>query len=172
MGETPATPTTLTERLTAKMSAYVALSTAILAAITAIAALLMTRHSGRATSELVKASNSWNYYQAKSLKSYILTSEKTILTGMDKSPDPKAEAKLAELEEEKKTIKAEAEAHTTASEQNSKLSRLLGDAVTLLQIAIANSAIAALSKKLGFWMVGLGFGLIGIGFLAYYFTLG
>ena len=96
----------LRERLTS----YTALTTAIIAALAAIASLMCGRHGGRATSDLVRASNCWNYYQAKSLKTYILASERDMLGAMGKTPDSDEAAKLEDLEREKREIKTQAEA--------------------------------------------------------------
>lgn len=151
-----------------KVAAHAALTTALLAAMAAIASLLMARHSGKATSELVKASNYWNYYQAKSLKSYILLSESELLAALGKEPKAADAQKLQELEKEKKEIKATAEQSTAESERNSRLSHWLGDAVTLFQIAIANSAIAALVRRRPFWWTSVGFGAGGVLFFVQY----
>lgn len=151
-----------------KLGFYVSFTTAIIAAVAAISSLLMARHSGRATADLVQASNSWNYYQAKSLKSYILTSESHLLEAVGKPMKEADAAKLAEIEQEKTRIKTTAEAYTQRSQQNGALSGILGNAVTLFQIAIANAAIAALAKRPGFWLISVGLGLAGVGFLIYY----
>jgi hypothetical protein len=151
-----------------KLGTYIALSTAIMAALAGIASLLMARHGGKATSQLIQATNYWNYYQAKSLKSYILTSEGTLLSAMGKQQDPKDAAKLADIEKEKKDIQTQAAQATANSELHGRYSHILADAVTLFQIAIANAAIAALSKKPNFWFVSIGLGIIAAGCLGYY----
>lgn len=155
-------------RLHERLGFYVSFTTAVIAAIAAISSLLMARHSGRSTADLVQASNSWNYYQAKSLKSYILTSQGHMLEAMGKPMKDADTAKLAEIEQEKNKIKATAEAYTLRSQQNGSLAGILGDAVTLFQIAIANAAIAALAKRPGFWLISVVLAIAGLGFLAYY----
>jgi hypothetical protein len=163
-----ASPKTLGERVTDRLPMYVALTAAIIAALAGISSLLMGRHGGKATSQLIQASNNWNYYQAKSLKTYILGSEKNLFEAMGKDPKDDAKASLVRLEAEKTEIKAQAEECTRLSEWHGKLAGTLGDAVTLFQIAIANAAIAALARKPLFWLVSLGLGLVGAAFLAYY----
>ena len=162
------TPAARLAKLQEKIGTYAALTTAIVAALAAISSLMAARYSGRATSELVRASNAWNYYQAKSLKSYILISEKEILSALGKHQNPEDTVKLEALEQEKREIKAKAEANTANSEVNATLSHLLADAVTLFQIAIANAALAALVKRIGFWLVSLGLAAGGVGFFVYF----
>jgi hypothetical protein len=152
----------LKDRLRDGLPTYVALTAAIVAALAGMASLLMARHGGKATSELIQASNNWSYYQAKSLKTYILASEKEIFGAMGKAQPEADVAKMAALEQEKTEIKKEAEANTARSQAHGKLSAALADAVTLFQIAIANAAIAALSKRPLFWMISIGLALVGV----------
>lgn len=155
-------------KLVERLGFYVSFTTALIAALAAITSLIMTRHGGRATADLVQASSSWNYYQAKSVKSYILSSEEHLLQAMGKPIASETAAKLAEIETDKQKIKATAEAYTLRSQENGRLSGILGNAVTLFQIAIANAAIAALAKRVGFWLVSVGLGLAGLGFVIFY----
>jgi hypothetical protein len=158
-------------RLHQNLSTYVALTAAIMAALAGISSLLMARHGGRATSQLIQSTNYWNYYQAKSLKSYILTSEGVTLNALGKPQDEKAAAKLAQIEQEKNEIKKQAEDAAANSKLQGFFSGLLGTAVTFFQIAIANAAIAALSKKPPFWFVSLILAAVGIGYFIYYALL-
>src|SRR5437899_1141232 len=51
---------------------WVALSTAILAVLAAIAGLLSGRHVNEAMMNQIEASDQWSYYQAKSIKASVL----------------------------------------------------------------------------------------------------
>src|SRR4029434_1242994 len=51
---------------------WVALSTAILAVLAAIAGLLSGRHVNEAMMNQIEASDQWSYYQAKSIKAAVL----------------------------------------------------------------------------------------------------
>ncbi len=51
-----------------KWTLYVALSTALMAVLAAVAGLLAGHHANEALIERVKASDQWNFYQAKNLK--------------------------------------------------------------------------------------------------------
>jgi hypothetical protein len=159
---------TLESKLVQKLGSYVALTTALIAALAAITSLLMAKHGGRATSQLIAASDCWSHYQSKSLKSYILTTESTLLEAMGKTPGEKEKAKLAELEKEKTQIASEAAEATASSKFNGKLSMFLSMAVMMFQIAIANCAISALAKKPAFWLIGIALALLGLCFFGYY----
>src|ERR1700704_2082658 len=84
---------------------WVALSTAILAVLAAIAGLLSGTHANEAMMSQIEASDQWGYYQAKSIKAAILEAKTTLAseaTGRDKE-------KVAQYEEEQVEIKREAE---------------------------------------------------------------
>lgn len=170
----------LAERLQEKLGGYVALSTAIIAAAAGISSLAMARHSGKATAQLVESADQWSFYQSKSIKSYIVGVERNQLSFMIVKPEDaerlaktqKDEAeKLAKLDKEKDEIMANAKALSASSKRHSALGGMLGNAVTLFQIAIANMAIAALSKRVLFWMVGLGLGLGGLAYVGWYLLM-
>src|SRR6478672_2474172 len=57
---------------------WVALSTAILAALAAIAALLSGRHVNEAMMNQIEASDQWNYYQAKGIKAAVLDAKMSL----------------------------------------------------------------------------------------------
>ena len=58
---------------------YVAMTAAILSVLAAGAALFAGHHANEATLSQIKASNAWNYYQAKGVKSYILSMKVSML---------------------------------------------------------------------------------------------
>src|SRR5215472_17033730 len=84
---------------------WVALSTAILAVLAAIASLLSGEHANEAMLSQIEASNEWNYYQAKGIKAAVLDA-KVAFTG---TPDESDESKRARYEKEQEEIKSEAE---------------------------------------------------------------
>src|SRR5271155_4045082 len=64
---------------------WVALSTALLAGLAAIAALLSGYHANTAVIEQVKASDQWAYYQAKGIKQVIVQENCNLLKAMGKT---------------------------------------------------------------------------------------
>jgi hypothetical protein len=140
----------------------VALSTAILAVLAAIAGLLSGKHANEAMMSQIQASDQWGYYQAKSIKASVLDAKMTLTAQASETDKKKAER----YEEEQKDIKAEAERTQVEAKTNFAKHEVFARSVTMFQIAIAIAAISALTKKRTFWFISLVFGLVGLVFLA------
>lgn len=114
------------------------------------------------------ASNQWNYYQAKSNKQNLAELSITLTTG---EAQQKFVAEVERYKKEKAEIKLDAEkleAKAKAADDKSNLEMHVHErwalATTLLQIAIALSAIALLTRKK--WLVAGVIGASGLGILA------
>jgi len=140
---------------------WVALSTAILAVLAAIAGLLSGQRVNEAMMNQIEASDQWNYYQAKSIKASVLDA-KMSLTG---TPNESDQSKRDRYEKEQEQIKSEAEHKEAAAKSNFHKHEVFARGVTMFQIAIAIAAISALTKKPRFWIVSLLFGGVGLVFL-------
>jgi len=140
---------------------WVALSTAILAALAAIAALLSGRHVNEAMMNQIEASDQWNYYQAKGIKAAVLDA-KMSLGG---APNESDQSKRDRYEKEQEKIKSEAEHKEAAAKSNFHKHEVFAGGVTMFQIAIAIAAISALTRRRPFWIVSLLFGAVGCAFL-------
>src|SRR5213078_1006377 len=140
---------------------WVALSTAILAVLAAIAGLLSGRHVNEAMMNQIEASDQWSYYQAKSIKASVLDA-KISLAG---TPNELDQSKRDRYEKEQEEIKSEAEHKEAAAKSNFHKHEVFARGVTMFQIAIAVAAISALTKKPRFWIVSLFFGGVGCVFL-------
>jgi Domain of unknown function (DUF4337) len=140
---------------------WVALSTAILAVLAAIAGLLSGKHANEAMMNQIEAADQWNYYQAKSIKASVLDA-KMSLSGASNESD---KSKRERYEKEQEEIKSEAEHKRAAAKSNFHQHEVFARAVTMFQIAIAIAAISALTRKRHFWFVSLLFGLVGCVFL-------
>ena len=139
----------------------VALSTAILAVLAAIASLLSGEHANESMINQIEASSQWSYYQAKSIKAAVLDA-KIAFTG---APDASDQSKRARYEKEQQEIKSEAEHREAAAKSFFHKHEVFARGVTMFQIAIAIAAISALTKKRSFWVVSLVFGALGCAFL-------
>jgi cell division protein FtsB len=160
----------------------VALSTAILAAIAAVGALesgflvneSLLRKNDQ-VSRLTQASDQWNYYQAEGLKSLIYqTASQSLPLGspvaiQDRAQSQHYKEKQADLKAEAEKLTEEAKAADEASERYLSKHHIFAFSVSLCQIAIALSAVAALSKRRPIWNVGLAAGAIGAALLLYGF---
>lgn len=146
---------------------YVALSTAFMAVLAAVAGLLAGHHANEALVERVKASDQWNFYQSKNLKQEIAINTDQVLKAVARpGVTPEDHSKdIARYEKEKADIKKEAEEAEKASEAHLSKHVPLASAVTAFQIAIAISAIAILTRRRGLWFVSLVLTSIGLAFL-------
>ena len=167
-----------------KWTLYVALSTAFMAVLAAVAGLLAGHHANEALVARVKASDQWNFYQSKNLKQEIAVNTDKILQAVmsgkagatsnvgtagpsgpvavpfegDHSKD------IARYDKEKEEIKKTAEEAEKESERHLAKHVPLASAVTAFQIAIAISAIAILTRRKVLWVGGLVLTCVGIVF--------
>jgi hypothetical protein len=149
------------EQRGAKMLRWVALYTAVLAAVTAVVSL----HAGstinealvlksEATALQAQASDQWAYYQAKGIKGAIaLNAAQSYAAAGKKAPDSLA-AQAAKYTKDQADIttearKLEAERDAKSHEADGLLGRHhhYAFAVALLQVAIALGAVAALTRQ-------------------------
>jgi len=140
---------------------WVALSTAILAVLAAIAGLLSGRYVNEAMMNQIEASDQWSYYQAKSIKAAVLDAK----TSLSVAPNDSDQSKRDRYEKEQEKIKSEAEQKEAAAKSNFHKHEVFAGGVTMFQIAIAIAAISALTRKRRFWIVSLLFGAVGCAFL-------
>jgi hypothetical protein len=146
---------------------FVALSTAVMAVLAAIAGLLGGHHVNEALIDQIKSSDQWAFYQSKSIKAEIASSTDKILQALPGKTIIPADnkEKLDRYEKEKEDIKTQAEEHEKTSEEHLKRHVTLSKAVTIFQIAIAISAISILTRKRVMWYAGLLLTIAGAVFL-------
>ena len=140
---------------------WVALSTAILAVLAAIAGLLAGMHANEAMMSQIQASDQWGYFQAKSIKAAILEAKTTLAS----EATDRDKVKAAQYQEEQAEIKREAEHKQAEAKASFHKHEVFARSVTMFQIAIAIAAISALTKRRRFWLVSLVFGAAGLVFL-------
>ena len=143
----------------------VALSSALLAALAAVCSLLAGHHANEAMVDQIRSSDKWAYYQAKGIKSSVLSSKLEILEAEGKPVSEKDRQKIADYKKDQDDISAEATEMEHSAEGHLKVHVVFARAVTLFQIAIAIGAIAALTNRRPFWFLSLIFGAVGIYFL-------
>ncbi len=136
---------------------FVALTTAIIAVLSAITGLLAAYHADESMLSQIHASDQWAYYQAKGIKTDVLISEVKIFKALGKTPDSADVAKIKDNKKQQEEISATAKEAETESHEHVARHNVLARAVTLFQISIAISAIAILVKRKLFWFVSLGF---------------
>ena len=161
----------------------IALTTAILAALAAIASL----YAGATVNEALvlkteatrlqaEASDQWAYYQAKGIKAAVAEASATSWLAIGKPAPPEfaenqKRYKAEQKEIEEKAREKERERDEKSAEADHLLHRhhLFADTVALLQVSIALGAVAALTRSRFAWLASMAVGLGGIGLMAYTF---
>jgi hypothetical protein len=163
----------------------IALSTALLAVLAALAALrsgatvnqaLLLRAD--ATQLQSQASDQWAYYQAKGVKGAVQEAVRASWLAAGKEPPASSEEKVARYEKEQEAIREKAlalererEVKVVESEHLLHGHHRFANAVALFQVAIALGAVAALTRSRLVWAGSMLVGLGGIALLAWAFTL-
>jgi Domain of unknown function (DUF4337) len=154
-----------------KLIAWVSMTIAILAVLSAIVGSLETIASGKALGEKneavlaqSKASDAWNEYQANSLKKHIYgiaadqggpKADKYRKTQADKAADE------TKIQDEAKALEKERDEHLKASETAEGRHHRLTVAATLMHMGIAISTIAIIASKRWPWLASLVLGVAG-----------
>jgi len=152
----------------------IALSTALFAALAAIAALKAGATVNEAlvlkteaTRLQAEASDQWAYYQAKGLKAAVASAARSAWTAIGKEPPPAYQDEVKRYEAEQKEIQAAArEKEKERDEKDKEAAVLLARhhafalCVALFQVSIALGAVAALTRNRLVWYGSLGVGLV------------
>jgi hypothetical protein len=162
---------------------WLALSTALFAVLAAIASLESGQyaneallHMNEATLKQAQASDSWSYYQAKGIKGLNRETEAEMLAlahaapdAITKSRDEAARYKTEQedVQKEAKNLEREQKDLSALSHEELERHHRFAYAVTMLQVAIGLSAIAALIERRSIWLFALAGGLLGIGLFLY-----
>ena len=158
----------------------VALTTALLAALAAIASLRAgatvneaLRLETAATRLQAEASDQWAFYQAKGVKGAVAEAARAAWLAAGKEPPVEQGASRERYQDEQKEIQVKArelEAERDAKEREAEhlmhLHHRSAAGVALLQVSIALGAVAALTRRRLAWLFSLAVGLAGIGFAA------
>ncbi len=158
----------------------IALTTAVLAAIAAIAALkagstanealVLKTEAARLQAE---ASDQWAYYQAKGIKLAVAQATEAPWQAQGKRPPANLLEKEQRYAADQEESKAKAEGlERQRDERSREADHLLhqhhgfANAVALFQVAIALGALAALTRNNAIWVASLSLGAVGLGFFA------
>ena len=154
----------------------VSLSIAILAVLAAVAGSLETVEGGKAitsSSEAVlaqdKATDAWNEYQADSLKRHMY--EIAAGNGGTHEDEYRRDALAQRAGQDKSRATAnedekERDRLTAVSAADETRHHWLTGAATLLEIGIALSTVAIITKRRPFWLGAIGLGLVGLALFA------
>lgn len=150
---------------------WVALSTALLAALAAVTALLSGMNANEALIDRVTSSDTWSQFQANSIKLSNLEANADSLKMRNEQVPSWFSAKIKKYGDEKDNLSKRAKAEEESFHQRLERHEVLAHGVTMFQIAISIAAISALTKRRWFWYLGLGFGALGTAFLVYALTV-
>jgi len=162
---------------------HIALTTAVLAAFAAIAALKAGSTVNEAlvlkteaTRLQAQASDQWAYYQAKGVKAAIQKAAQSPWEAAGKEPPTRFKADADHYAEEQADIKREAEAKEKERDEKSAeadhllhLHHKFANTVALFQVSIALGALAALTRNRSIWFGSMALGLAGIAMFAWAF---
>jgi hypothetical protein len=165
---------------------WLALSTALFAVLAAIASLKSGQLSNEsllrmneATLKQAQASDAWSYYQAKGIKQVTREAQAELLGASHASTDMVTKAhseaeryksEQEEIQKEARKLEEEQKDLVEKSRQDLERHHRFAYAVTMLQVAIGLSAIAALIERRSIWLIALVGGIAGIGLLLYSFV--
>lgn len=163
----------------------ISVSTALIAVLAAVAALqaggtineaLLEKNEAMAVRN--EAFDLWAQYQAKGIRSAILKQEKQTLISLDRVPQASLDQDIARYQKEQDEIAADARRredgarrHSEAAEHFTHRHHRYASSVALMQVAVALSAIAALSKNRSLWGLSLLVAVCGAAFFADGFLL-
>jgi len=148
---------------------YLSFSTALIAVLAAIAALESGAFSNEALIQKneallaqAQASDQWAYYQAKSVKAAIYSSQAAVAQSSNPDLAKKAQQQADRYSKEEEEISKSAKEREKEVAEKGELSAISMEhhhrfaySVTMFQISIALAAVAALSKQKGVWFAGL-----------------
>jgi len=155
----------------------VSITVAILAVLAATAGSLETVEGGRAITESSEAAlaqdqatDAWNEYQADSLKRhmYDIAAENGLThfkddSAAERGAQAKARTKAGEAEKERDIRRLESARHESRH-------HWLTGAATLIEIGIALSTVAIITRRKSFWLSAMGLGATGMALFAIAYT--
>ena len=163
------------EHHAAPLIKQIALTTALLAALGAVAALksgasvnqalVLKTEAGRLQAE---ASDQWAYYQAKGIKAQVQDASRSAWLAAGKTAPPELDAAIKKYGADQKDIeKAAREKEKARDEASREADELLerhhhfANSVAFIQVAIALGAVAALTQARLVWYGSLAIGAVG-----------
>lgn len=166
------------EREGGRLLKAVALTTALLAAFAAIAALRAGATVNQAlvlkteaTRLQAEASDQWTYYQAKGIKGAIQEASRAAWLANGKEPPARLEeatkryaGEQTEIQKEARAKEQERDAKSTEADHLLHRHHGFANAVAIFQVAIALGAVAALTRNRLIWLGSLLLGVIGAAF--------
>jgi hypothetical protein len=136
---------------------WLALSTAVFAVVAAVASLQSGRLANEALLNQSQATDQWAYYQSKGNKAVTRMAEAEVLAELHAAPDRLAaiRSEVEKYNREQEEIRREAQGLQRESKEDLARHEWFATIVTVLQVAIGLSAIAALLENRRIWIASL-----------------
>ena len=141
---------------------YVSLTVVLIAVLGSIATQWAGKYSSRVQLSQAKASDSWNLYQARSVKGHLLEVTTNFLAKMGDSNNPEVQKMLKDYskavtkynggKDESQSIARAYEADRDTAEA---LGKKLSPAIPLFSVSIAMASMCLLTKRKPLWLVAL-----------------
>src|ERR1044071_3179142 len=143
---------------------YVSLMIVGLAVATAIGSLRAAGFGSKVMLRQAQASDTWSFYQSKSIKQRISEMEARTLAGEEAK---RAAADVERYRGEEKDLLAKADGLEKERDEAAKHGKPLGFAIASLQIAIALASVCLITKRKLLWGASGLLGAIGVVYLIY-----
>lgn len=173
--ETDKLQETIAEPPAGSLLRNIALTTAMLAALGAVAALraggtvnealVLKTEAGRLQAE---ASDQWAYYQAKGVKANVQETSRAVWLAAGKTPPASLEQSIQRYTMEQEEIEQAArEKERERDDKSKEADQLLAhhhqfaNSVAFIQVSIALGAVAALTRNRWMWLGSMALGVIG-----------
>jgi len=141
---------------------YVSLTVVVIAVIAAVANKYSGKYSGQVQINQIRASDQWNWYEAKSIKQHLDVSALTQLEADHNPTNPavkqailKIQAEIAHFELDKTNSQTAALAFEKKRDDAAVRGRHMGLSVTLFSVAIATASICTVTKKKPLWFASM-----------------
>ena len=145
---------------------FAALISAVLAVAAATCGLYAAHYANEAMLEQMHATDHWGFYQAKGIKAVITEMHSDLLEKNKAGAADALKEKLARYKKEQEEIKEQATEEENKSQYFMHQHETLAKSVTAFQIAIAITAMAAITKRHHFLYMTLLLSLGGLYFAA------
>ena len=143
---------------------YVSLMIVILAVATAIGSLKAGGFSSRVMLNQSQASDTWAFYQAKTIKQRLAEMETRGATGEAAS---RSAADVERYRHEEAELQASARGFEARRDEAARHGPPLGFAIASLQISIALASVCLITKRRPLWLAAGVLGSVGTGYLIY-----
>lgn len=141
---------------------WVALSSSLLAVLSAVAALLATFASDEAAIALSNESDFAAYAGGLATSRTMLQAKLELLASMGKPPTDADVDELKRIDAESKALSERSKRYETEGAKAFKTHDLLAIAVTLFQVTMLLSGVAVMVDRAVIWHFGLAFSMIGL----------